>query len=215
MKYWVFDLDGTLVDSFGHYFLILEDLLQQQLTRDEKKILIGMHPEQIFKERAPADKVQIYLDELQQRGIKNALEIQYYEQIKPIFQTLKESDRRIAVWTNRDYKSASHVLEKTDLFPHVELLVSADCVTKRKPNPEGLMKIKDFFQCETRDMVMVGDHDHDMEAGKLLGALALRASWHQQWDDGQCPVADEQFYSDRKFYDWIRSHPLMKVRASH
>ncbi len=205
MKYWVFDLDGTLVDSFGHYFLILEDLLQKKLTREEKKKLIGQHPEEIFKENAPAHQVDLFLHELKQRGIKNALEIQAYSQIKTIFNFLSQNNCRIAVWTNRDYTTASHVLQRTQLQPHVEILVSADCVTKRKPHPEGLFKIQNFFACGAHEMVMVGDHDHDMEAGKIFGATTVRASWHEQWDDGLCSRAHQQFYCDRKFQQWVMS----------
>ncbi len=29
MKYWVFDLDGTLTDSFGPYFTLVENLIME------------------------------------------------------------------------------------------------------------------------------------------------------------------------------------------
>ncbi len=205
MKYWVFDLDGTLIDSFGHYFSLIEEFIGQKISREEKKHYIGVHPSQIFADKLESEKVEIALKELNHRSQLDAGSISTFNSISLIFNILSKNGCRIAVWTSRDLESAKAVLEYTGLKKQVEYLISGDCVSLRKPNPEGLLKIKSLFNCDTHEMVMVGDHEHDMQAGHKTGVFSIRASWHNHWDDGECIIANKQFFCDYHFSEWVCS----------
>ncbi|MNL87375.1 hypothetical protein D3C87_2164970 [compost metagenome] len=54
-------------------------------------------------------------------------------------------------------------------------------------------------------MVMVGDHIHDMEAGRAANVLSVRASWHGHWEEDDCVLGNKQFRSDRLFHEWVQS----------
>jgi phosphoglycolate phosphatase-like HAD superfamily hydrolase len=201
-KYWVFDLDGTLVYSFGHYFTILEELIGEKITAENKKIYIGMNPSQIFDEKLPPEKSKLAMSHLRSKGMNDALYITSYKAIHNAISALKQKGSQIAVWTNRDFNSAELILKSTNLSDCVSHLVSGECVTQKKPHPQGLQIISKHFNCEPQEMIMVGDHDHDMIAALEFGASGVRASWHNYWSDGVCSRAHRQFYKHEDFYNW-------------
>ena len=86
------------------------------------------------------------------------------------------------------------------LFDYV---ISGDCVAQRKTYFEGIEKLQKHFGCALREMVMVDDHDHDMEAAHAFSAQAIRASWNNHWDHDHCSKAHKQFYCTTEFQQWI------------
>lgn len=205
MKYWVFDLDGTLTDSFGPYFTLVEDLIGESLSRDQKKELIGIHPSQIFKSRLPAEQATRALELLNEKSQKDAASIPLFNEIHSICTYLKKNGCRLAVWTSRDLVSAKLVLNEVGIGHYFDYIISGDCVSNRKPHSEGIEILQKLFLCEPHEMVMVGDHDHDMEAAQSFGAQPLRASWHKHWDHDNCSRSHKQFYCTSEFHQWIQS----------
>lgn len=202
MKYWVFDLDGTLVDSFGPYFKILEGLLEKTLSAAEKKEFIGLHPEKILGDRLSLEQTKVALEILNEKSKTDASCINAFDAIPALLQRLTGKGKRLSVWTARDLNSAKLILENLNLNQYIDCIISGDCVALRKPHPEGLIKIQNFYDCSAHEMVMVGDHEHDMEAGQSAGVFTVRASWHQHWNDGSCRVGDKQFICDQEFFHW-------------
>ena len=88
---------------------------------------------------------------------------------------------------------------------HFAAVISGDCVTRHKPHPEGLERLQKHFGCRASEIVMIGDHDYDMAAATAFGAFAVRASWHGQWEDGECEKAARQFRDLDGFLAWIKS----------
>lgn len=208
MKYWVFDLDGTLTDSFGYYFLMLEKLLEKEFSRAERKHLIGIHPSEIFKSHLSPQAADQAIKTLQEKSENDAGLIPIYKDISKVCSWLANNNHKLAVWTSRDLESAKLVLRENGIHQFFDYVVSGNCVSKRKPHPEGLEKIQKHFSCTTQEMVMIGDHDHDMEAAQIFGALPIRASWHSYWDHDSCSHAHKQFFCSSDFYQWIQSSGL-------
>ena len=216
MKYWVFDLDGTLTDSFAPYFSTVEHYLGTSLSREEKKTFIGMHPSQIFHSRLSSDEATHALKILKEKSQKDAASIPLFSEMYAICSWLNQNGRRISVWTSRDLDSAKLVLKETGISQFIDHIISGDCVVQRKPHPEGLTRIQSLFSCESHEMVMVGDHDHDMEAAKAMGVLSIRASWHTHWDHNICHHAHKQFYTTSDFQAWVKQNitpAIMEVQA--
>jgi FMN phosphatase YigB (HAD superfamily) len=70
------------------------------------------------------------------------------------------------------------LLEKRALTPLFDLVVTANCVQRHKPDPEGLHHIARQFNCCPTRLVMIGDHDADMGAARAAGSMGIRANWH-------------------------------------
>ena len=205
-KYWIFDLDGTLVDSFGNYFTTVEKLMNKTLSTDERKVCVSLHPTDLFKMHLSSEKVTEALIELRRVGPADAANVAKFEAIDNLFQYLKANGCNISIFTSRDLMSAKITVEETGLSKYIDHLISGDCVAEKKPNPEGLHQLQKLYNCNYEDMVMIGDHDCDMQAGTSVGAYSVRASWHTHWDHENCELAHKQFHSDAQFLSWVKEN---------
>lgn len=205
MKTWVFDLDGTLVDSFQHYYVILESLVKRPITEAEKKSVVAQAPHDFLKVHFGADRVDELMKTVHVQGLKDAESISAYPGAADLLKTLKKSGRDVAVFTNRDRESSSEILKHSGLGSLIDHLVTGSCVSTKKPDPEGLHQLHKKFKGSPESFVMVGDHDCDMQAAQSFGAFGIRASWHSYWEDPKCRLAKKQFFKFEEFIRWATS----------
>lgn len=204
-KHWVFDLDGTLVDSFGHYFASLEEIFEREgkkFTQELRYPALTESLDLFFSEHLGPSRVSNAFALLRQRSHEDALKIQVFSNLKSGLEQLALQGARMAVWTNRDLSSASLILKQTGLDQWVETCVSGTCIELKKPHPDGLHRILDRLGCGPEQVTMVGDHEHDVLGAKKAGVRAVRASWHAYFKIEACPWADAQFYQVDEFLSW-------------
>lgn len=206
-KYWVFDLDGTLVDSFQHYFNTLEIIFAdhgKKFTPDLQMPALTELLIHFFKNHLGAANVDSALEKLQLLSNDSAKTIQPFTGVFDILASLKQNGSKIAVWTNRDYVSAELILKHSGLHLELDAFVSGTCTARRKPHSDGLLRVIEQFKCEPHEITMVGDHEHDVIAAKSIGARSVRASWHSYWKMDPCEHADHQFHSLDHFHQWVK-----------
>lgn len=204
MKYWIFDLDGTLVDSFGGYFSTVEKILNKTMSTEERKVCVSLHPTDLFAIHLTPEKVKEALMQLRQMDPGAVANVAKFSVIDNLFAHLKSRGCHISIFTSRDLASATLTVKGTGLHKYVDHLISGDCVSEKKPNPEGLHQLQKLYNCKYEDMVMIGDHECDMQAGTQVGAYSVRASWHTHWDHENCELANQQFHCDDKFLSWVK-----------
>lgn len=195
-RHWVFDLDGTLVDSFQYYLNILERVFAGygvSLTEEDIKLCFGQPADKFLASKLSPSEVRAALTVLRDQSVADSREIEAFAGIKDLLLHLQQSGKKIAVWTSRDGASADMVLKNTGLGQYIDFCVTGTCVTQHKPDPEGLHMIATKFSCELSDLIVVGDHDFDVKAAKSTGAYAVRASWHRFDPPLTCTYADELF----------------------
>jgi HAD superfamily hydrolase (TIGR01549 family) len=205
MKYWIFDLDGTLVDSFGSYFNTVEKIMNKKMTTEERKVCVSLHPSELFAMNLSTERAKEAMLELRRIGATDAINVEKFSAIENLLIHLKERGCNISIFTSRDIVSAKITIEAMGLNKYIDHLVSGDCVSEKKPSPEGLHKLQKLYDCDFSQMVMIGDHECDMLAGTSVGVFSVRASWHKHWDHEACALADKQFLCDQDFFQWIKT----------
>ena len=209
MKYWVFDLDGTLVDSHSVYFDSLQFVLEPygaNLTFEDKKEVLRIASKdrktflakKIGQENADKALADLGLRLAQDPGL-----IKPFPGIPELLSQLQKNQAKIGVWTARDLDSATHVLKHTGLDEFSEFCVSSSCVVNCKPDPEGLIKMAMNFGCASSDVIMVGDHDNDMLAAKAGSARGIRAFWNNPVLE-VCSLSERQFRQVSSLSAWIQ-----------
>lgn len=208
MKYWVFDLDGTLVDSLSIHFQTMEKVFRQFglafSSNDQQEIL------KLSANAVPAyiqekfgiqnlSKVQSLYQELTTQSIRS---ISPFAGIEDLLSLLKSKEVRLAVWTARDLEATLQILESTNLRSHFSIVVSGSCVTQGKPHPEGLQKIAKYFGCSSDEMIMIGDFDSDMLGAKAFGCRGIRVTWHSSVEIKKCEIAHHQFDQVNQLVKW-------------
>lgn len=205
-QHWVFDLDGTLVDSFSPYFRILERVLAEQgleLPENERRTCIGVSPQDYLATRLPEPLIRPALKAISESSLRDAEGIRPFPGIEDSLRRLSASGRTISIWTSRDAHSARLVLRHSGLEKYVSALMSGTCVKERKPHAEGIIRLAELHSGRPENMVMVGDHDLDVRGGRGFGAHTVRASWHGAWNEKPCSLSHNQFFSVRDFESWL------------
>jgi phosphoglycolate phosphatase len=83
-------------------------------------------------------------------------------------QRLKEAGIFRAIDTNRS-TSMKYIMEKFNLWPHFERVVTALDVKNPKPHPESVEKILEAFQVGKKETVLVGDSEIDEQTAAAAG----------------------------------------------
>lgn len=193
-RHWVFDLDGTLVDSFPFYLTIVRSIFLRfgrQLSEEDTIECLGQNAGKFFTAKLGSDGAAAALEELRIQSKLDAEQIQPFAGTHQLLADLKAQNKKVAVWTSRDLDSATLVLKNTGLASFVDFLVSGCCVLKHKPDSEGLEKIAGRFGCNISELVVVGDHEFDVRAARMSGAYGIRACWHQFYTPEHCNFAHE------------------------
>ena len=206
MKHWVFDLDGTLVDSVGHYGIKLEQIFSH--------FNLKFTSEDLHRSRNYFDVLEffsLYLENakaqeacriLQQISIKMAPQVNAFPGIVELLQLLEKKGSHLSIWTGRDLASGQSILQHTGLGKFFKNIVTCTCVTKTKPDPEGLQKLLSLTQFKNHETLMIGDHAFDVRGAKALGVKALSVSWGEE---GPHPLEQESaahFFKISDLHDW-------------
>lgn len=186
LKAVVFDLDGTLLDTAPEFIDVV------QILRGEHG-LAPMDPEDIravVSDGARAmvclalDMTQDHPDFEKQR--QRFLEIyaedlgsatQPYGGIVELIDTLANAGRDWGVSTNKPSYLTDPLLARVNLRPAPRSVVCPDHVSHPKPDPEPLLLNCRQLGCEPREVIYIGDHRRDIEAGRAAGIYTIAAAY--------------------------------------
>ena len=195
-----FDLDGTLFDTAPELSVatnkMLRDINLQNLESKIIKSFIGKgadnlvrksisysskkDPEALFKEaRKLFDKYYIL----------NAAQSLPYDGVKETLINLKKKKLSLACVTNKPKIYTHAILEKSGLISYLDLVVSGDTVSRKKPDPMPLNYSCDKLEIEPKEAIMVGDSCNDIEAGFSAGTYVVTVPYGYQY--GQSIKSDK------------------------
>jgi pyrophosphatase PpaX len=176
----LFDLDGTLIDTIPLIRWTFERVFEDfGLAWEDGAVMhtIGLPLREIAARYAPdrADEFMKRYAAFQKtrfreltRAFPGALET---------LETLKSADYRTGVVTSKRRDPARASLALTRLDRHIEAVVSADDVTRPKPDPEPVFKALALLDTPPRNAVYIGDSWYDIVAGKEAGVVTTGATW--------------------------------------
>ena len=184
-KLYLFDLDGTLLDSdpmlFETFRYLYKVYKPKDFTYDEKKIITFSGPpikETLLKEFPEMDQEEM-LQIWRRESIKN---YPIYTKLFPgsleILSTLIKKGYNVAIVTNKHRAAAD---EAFSLFGIADLGVWAVCgdeAGRQKPNPDGVyVAMKHFGVEDKRDVVYIGDSVYDAKTAENAGVDFALVSW--------------------------------------
>jgi putative hydrolase of the HAD superfamily len=104
--------------------------------------------------------------------------IEVYPGITEVLEELRRAGIKLAVVTDAENGHAIARLQKTGLLKYFDVIVSADMVGKRKPDPASISLALEKLGVDAADAAIVGDSlRRDIEAGKKLGMLTIYAAY--------------------------------------
>lgn len=168
MLTFIWDLDGTLLDSYG---IIVDSLYriysEKGVDIDKKEIFYVCINESVsaFIKKMES-KFGVPFDDLKDRysniSHKEVLNIKAMNHAIEILEYLKENDCKNYVFTHRG-KTTEVVLKNIGLFDYFDDIVNSLSGFARKPNPEGLNYLIEKYNLDKDKTFYVGDRPLDIE----------------------------------------------------
>ncbi len=181
IRYIIFDLDGTLVDSSGgviastNYALI--QLGQPPRSPEEIKRFIGHPLEEMFESftNAPMEKLK---EKFQEKARETVIpSAQALPGTDVVLRLLYQARYRMAVATTKYIDHTKGIIDKMGWSPYFAATASGDEVAHVKPAPDSVLLAMRRLGAAADKTVMVGDTVNDIKAAKAAGisVIAIRS----------------------------------------
>lgn len=182
----IFDLDGTLLNSITDLTyavnLLMERYGQPLHTEQEVASYVGDGAAKLVERSFPAgtdrETLKKATDEYKKLYLENMLrETAPYEGICEMLRTLKEQGRRVAVVSNKYYKSTKELCDL--FFPNIDGCMGEmeEIGIRRKPYPDMLLKMMESLGVSADETVYLGDSEVDVEVSRRAGTRCISVSW--------------------------------------
>ena len=153
----VFDMDGTLVESFLDF-----KALKKQMGFSEDSYVL-----EALEEVTDSEKKKSLLYQLNEFEMEGARRSVLYEGVLEFLGFCEEQGFKRALLTRNSQEVTEFVLKKFNL--NFGLILNRDNLKKPKPDPMGLEIVSEFFKAGKDDIIFIGDHLHDLLTGISAG----------------------------------------------
>ena len=188
-KLFIFDLDGTLVDTAPDFKnsinYMLNELNESEVSLKEIRNWVGYGARELIR-RTVVDK-NIPHDEQRIEEMLKIFLLHYthnidddsvlFNNVRNVLEFLKNNGIKLAVCTNKMERLSNILLEKLNVLHMFDYLVGGDSLSKSKPDPFPLLNICEKLNFEISDSVMIGDSVTDLNAGKGAGMPVVLVSY--------------------------------------
>jgi len=173
----IYDCDGVLFDSLEANTKLYNDLCSmvgRGPLREEEIQYVHTHTvfeaiHFIFGKENDLEKKALEILKQKKIDLKNYVS---YLKMEPhlveVLEKLKGKGMLRAVNTNRT-TSMPYIMERFNLWPYFEMVVTALDVKNPKPHPESIEKIIEAFKLKKEEAVFVGDSDVDKQTAESSG----------------------------------------------
>jgi beta-phosphoglucomutase len=187
----IFDLDGVLVDACEWHRLSLNYALKEvsnyEITLDDHKNIFNGIPTKVkLKKLLDLNIIKSEdlnkIEDLKQKNTINIINSDgkiRYEKIN-LLNFLKSKNIKVACYTNSIRDTAELMLNKTGILNLFDLIVTNQDVSFPKPNPEGYIKILNYFNVDKNSTIIVEDSPNGFEAAYLSGCKVFKVNNQEQ-----------------------------------
>ena len=173
----IYDCDGVLFDSLEANTKLYNDLcamVGRGPLRENEMQYVHTHTvfealHFIFGKENDWEKKALEILKQKQVDLKNY--VSYLKMEPHLFQALeklKEKGILRAINTNRT-TSMKYIMERFNLWPYFEMVVTALDVKNPKPHSESIEKIIEAFKLKKEEAIFVGDSDVDQQTAMSSG----------------------------------------------
>lgn len=194
VKAFVFDLDGTLIDSKLDLVLSMNATLvhlgRQPLEHEQIASYVGGGVPLLMK-RALGDGgseeeiekgIVHFLDYYRAHMLDNTV---LYPGVRECLDALR--GRSLAVLTNKPVKFSQAIIAGLNMSDYFRFVYGGNSFEKKKPDPIGLHTLLRDFEVAPRDLLMVGDSEVDIQTARNAGTLACGVTYGLGRMGPQCP----------------------------
>lgn len=135
---------------------------------------------------------------LKEASVQSVSQVRLHDGILPVLQMIIQKDLPMGIWTGRDHATTVQILEHLDLASKFSRVVAGCNVKRNKPAPEGLQKLVQHFNCGPGNVLMIGDHAHDIQGAKEAGCQSALALWGQSGTENKLDVDPDMVFASTR-----------------
>lgn len=180
-KGFLFDLDGTLIDT--------TNLIRQSFRHASREVLGEQLPDEVLMANVgqPLDKQMELLDrdraqELYDvyRRFNHARHDEYireYAGIEALLEQLKRRGAKLGIVTSKSRMTVDMALRCIPIEHYFGALVTTDDTDYHKPHPQPLQLAMSQLDVAPDESVYIGDSPFDIKAGQAAGMATVAVGW--------------------------------------
>ena len=188
-KLFIFDLDGTLVDTAPDFKnsvnYMLNEIGEKPVELEEIRNWVGYGGRELIRKTVVAKNIDY--DETRINEMLRIFLLHYthnidddsvlYQNVEEVLKFLKINNIKIAVCTNKMEELSKMLLQKLGVLELFDYLVGGDTFKKNKPDPFPLINICKKVNISQQDTIMVGDSITDLRAGHAAGMPVILVNY--------------------------------------
>lgn len=187
IKACIFDLDGTLADTLESMAYVANEIMKKfglkELPVDNFRYYCGEGANMLMRRclRDAGDPELTRFEEGQRiyREMFAAdpmYKVTHYPGMPETLKELKRRGVRLAVCSNKPHPAAVKVIAQM-FGDDFDLVIGQSDAIRRKPAPDGPLKVAEEFGVRPEECMYIGDTSTDMLTGKAAGMLTVGALW--------------------------------------
>jgi len=197
VRAFLFDLDGTLIDSkldlVNSVNFMLREMQREVLPLATIASYIGhgaprLAADVLGPDTAEADRkrgLEIFLAHYSKHNLDAT---RAYPGVVEGLEALQ--DLPMAVLTNKPKKMSVEILEALGLLKYFRAVYGGDSFERKKPDPAGAQAILKDLGAQPQEAAMVGDSDVDIKTARNAGMLAIAVNYGFGQHDRHAQPAD-------------------------
>ena len=237
-KYFIFDIDGTLLDSMPMWTQVDRAVLSELGLDVPAEEIKNFRDSIIYSSQHIAGDIYMaYYEALinlfdldmtvekfrdKRRSMAKFIsvnELDYKDGADMLLKKLKDAGKKIGVvttTTKRQYEiyenESINILKKAPLKKYIDKKVVCEDVERKKPDPEAYLKILDLLECDAKDCIVFEDSLNGVIAAKDAG-LEVVAIYDESAKNEQEVIAKIADYQIDSFVDFIKQLGLDKEQS--
>jgi HAD superfamily hydrolase (TIGR01662 family) len=215
----IFDIDGTLVDSFEAYHKVLNegigefnmapipsDVLRDYLAKglSLREILQMVFPSPLDDPtyKACREKILSLFKKAEVEGVRS------FPGTEALFKTLKGRGIKVGIATGRtsSVEDERQRFNRLGLNGYISAIVTTREVEHRKPAPDAIIECARRLDVPIRNCIVVGDTGADIVAAKRAGAIAVAVTTGHEDEEALLRAGPETVLRDvRELIPYLES----------
>ena len=176
----VFDFDGTMVDSEAATLEIAKPIISKHLGREvmgeEMDGLKGKVWKKEFRRWFPDTHYQVYNEIVEAWELTKPV-IEPYHGIAEVIIFLHRKRIPLGIASSREARLVREILENLGWEGYFGAVVGQEDTEKHKPEPHPLIKAAEILDVSPDDCIYIGDQAWDIQSSRAAGMLSGAALW--------------------------------------
>ena len=192
MKYFIFDVDGTLLNSAEVDQQCLQQMLRefgQEHTLEELRPSFGKPGRQTLADLGfSGEAAERAMDRWEGLTLERIAEVRVFDGVEAMLKALHERGCRCGIVTSRTHYQYGYGFSPLGLDGYFDAVICMEDAPRHKPAPDPLLECLRRMGGEPGEAVYIGDSACDMECAAAAGVKSCLALWGIP--EGACIRAD-------------------------